>query len=174
MRPTATVCPAGNAQATRSRPDPAPAGTLSRRGGHPVAERLGIRRLGSGPAEQPLQRLRDLFGQPRRLAPGRGRVERLLRRHHEPALAALHLTEPADQAHAAAPAARVEFGGPVGAGLAVGTDQYLPVVADPPLPWAVPADGVHLPRTTAIAGHLDPLPPPERSGDYSSAASAFW
>jgi hypothetical protein len=76
--------------------------------------------------------------------------------HDMAALAALHLTEATDHTHAATPCAMVEIARPVVGSLAARADQNLLVIPDPALPRAVPAVRIHLPRTTAIAGHRVP------------------
>jgi hypothetical protein len=83
----------------------------------------------------------------RQHAPGPGR------RHNRPAVAALHLTQPPDQVHAAALGALVEVTCPITGHLTSRADKHLAVVSDSAPPRAVPTDGVGLPRTAAIAGH---------------------
>jgi hypothetical protein len=107
-------------------------------------------------AEHLFQRERHFLRQSRRSPVVRRRTVRRLGGHDTTALAALHLTEPTDHTHAATPCAMVEIARPVVGSLAARADQYLLVTPDPALPRAVPAVRIHLPRTTAIAGHRVP------------------
>jgi hypothetical protein len=107
-------------------------------------------------AEHLFQRERHFLRQSRRSPVVRRRTVRRLGGHDTTALAALHLTEPTDHTHAATPCAMVEIARPVVGSLAARADQYLLVTPDPALPGAVPAVRIHLPRTTAIAGHRVP------------------
>src|SRR6516162_6302379 len=129
-------------------------------------------RVGSGPAEQAVERAADLIGQGRGVgttgSPGGDQGDGL-GLTYQAAVQALDLAQPPDQVSAAALGAALKLGGPVGRLLAGRADEHELVVHHPASPGTLPPLRVHLPHAAAVTRHCVspgcPLPvPPAPAG----------